>query len=280
MELLQLTYFCDAAESENFSTTAKKFNIPPSGVSQTIKRLEDELSVKLFVRSSNRITLSEQGRIFYEGAKEALATLKKAKQRVTENEGVPSGELRLAVKAHRRIVTEAIESFRRKYPEVSFAITHKTEREDYDFIITSDNYSGKYKKKLLLKEKMLLALADPVKYRGEDLYNYRDERFVTMGVGTDFMRSLNEACEKRGFSPNIVIQCDDPYYVRKYVEMGMGVTLFPGVSWRGMFSDKVKLIDVGENYRNVYLYHKDDSEMTAAAKLFSNALLEIFDKEL
>ena len=36
MELLQLTYFCDAAESQNFSHTAQKFRVPPSNVSQKV----------------------------------------------------------------------------------------------------------------------------------------------------------------------------------------------------------------------------------------------------
>ena len=48
MELLQLTYFCDAARSENFSQTARKFFVPPSNISQSIGRLEKELGCALF----------------------------------------------------------------------------------------------------------------------------------------------------------------------------------------------------------------------------------------
>lgn len=48
MELLQLKYFCDAAETENFSKTAKKYLVPTSNISQSIKRLERELGVELF----------------------------------------------------------------------------------------------------------------------------------------------------------------------------------------------------------------------------------------
>ena len=55
MELLQLMYFCDAAEEENFSHTAQKYQVPPSNISQSVKRLEAELGVKLFDRSANRI---------------------------------------------------------------------------------------------------------------------------------------------------------------------------------------------------------------------------------
>ena len=49
MELLQLQYFCDAAERESFSATAKAYFVPPSAVSQSVKRLELELGVPLLV---------------------------------------------------------------------------------------------------------------------------------------------------------------------------------------------------------------------------------------
>ena len=42
MELLQLRYFCHAAETESFTVTAKHFCVPPSDISQSIKRLEKE----------------------------------------------------------------------------------------------------------------------------------------------------------------------------------------------------------------------------------------------
>ena len=44
MELLQLKYFCDSAKTQNFSKTAENFTVPPSNISQSIKRLEKELS--------------------------------------------------------------------------------------------------------------------------------------------------------------------------------------------------------------------------------------------
>ena len=55
MELLQLKYFCDAAETENFSKTAEKYLVPTSNISQSIKRLEKELDTELFEHRANRI---------------------------------------------------------------------------------------------------------------------------------------------------------------------------------------------------------------------------------
>ena len=61
MELLQLRYFYESAKNENFAKTAEKYMVPPSSVSASVKRLEDELGCKLFDRRSNRITLNENG---------------------------------------------------------------------------------------------------------------------------------------------------------------------------------------------------------------------------
>ena len=55
MDLLQLKYFCDSAESQNFSQTARKYQVPPSGVSQSVKRLENELGTPLFERKNNKV---------------------------------------------------------------------------------------------------------------------------------------------------------------------------------------------------------------------------------
>lgn len=43
MELLQLVYFCSAAETENFAEAAKKCGVPAASISHSVKRLETEL---------------------------------------------------------------------------------------------------------------------------------------------------------------------------------------------------------------------------------------------
>ena len=82
MELLQLKYFCDAAESENFSKTAKKFGVPASNISQSIHRLEKEFGITFFDRTANRIKLNRQGKIFYEDTRKALLLLEGVKEKI------------------------------------------------------------------------------------------------------------------------------------------------------------------------------------------------------
>ena len=62
MELLQLKYFYESANTESFTKTAQRHLIPVSSVSASIKRLEKELGCKLFDRTSNRIKLNQNGK--------------------------------------------------------------------------------------------------------------------------------------------------------------------------------------------------------------------------
>lgn len=282
MELLQLTYFCDAARTENFSKTAQKFKVPTSNISQTVKRLESELGVRLFERFANKITLTEEGEIFYEGAKRALDALSNAKSRLGES-AARGGEIKLLIQTCRRVVTKAIERYKSDFPSVYISISHIPEDgAEYDFII-SDAVAepAKYDSSFLVSEKIVLAAR-----RGSDigtggkasLSSLSGERFVALD-GSRLLGFTEKMCHDAGFIPNIVIRTDDPYYVRKYVEMGLGVSLVPSVSWRGQFSDEVSLIDVGAYKRDTWLFTKKGKIFTGYEKAFYDVLVHAFYDE-
>lgn len=75
MELLQLKYFLELARTEHLSKTAQKLMISPPSLSSTIKKLENELGVKLFDRSKQRIHLNENGKQFYSYVEQAMTLL-------------------------------------------------------------------------------------------------------------------------------------------------------------------------------------------------------------
>jgi len=285
MELLQLKYFCDAAECENFSRTAEKFRVPTSNISQTVKRLELELGVSLFWRGANKIQLSDKGKIFYNGAKRALAALEEATRTLAEADGEVNGEIKLLIRAHRRTSTLAIERFKNAFPGVQISINHDTGAaySDYSFII-SDGAENKsqYSKELLLREKMMLAVekSHPLAKKSRvELSALSEEGFISMARGSRLTELSEALCRAAGFSPRVVISAEDPYYVRKYVELGLGIALVPEISWRGLFSENTVLIDVGDYKREIYLYRRNDKALSRGESIFADMLVEAFKKE-
>ena len=62
-----------------------------------------------------------------------------------------------------------------------------------------------------------------------------------------------------GISPEISVKCDDPAIIRQYIEMGLGVCIFPAVSWGDVFSENISFIDIGEFYRTSYIFVKESA---------------------
>ena len=101
--------------------------------------------------------------------------------------------------------------------------------------------------------------------------------FVTMNSDSSIYAHMLRICSSLGFAPRIALQGDDPLYVRKCIELGLGAAFVPALSWNGQFSDKVTLRKVGEYKRHIYLYrrHNADAELEA----FCKRLLQGFQRE-
>jgi len=80
MELQQLKYFKTVAQIGKISEAAEALFISAPALSTSISRLEKELGMNLFDRSSNRIVLNAQGQIFLKYVNQVFASLDSAKQ--------------------------------------------------------------------------------------------------------------------------------------------------------------------------------------------------------
>lgn len=258
MEFLQLKYFCDAAETQNFSKTAKKYLVPTSNISQSVKRLERELGCDLFEHRANRIALNEDGKRFYASVSQALAILEGAKAQLSDRGGELCGDIRLVCLNNRRTVTAAIEAFLQKHPNVNFIIHHTADAErEFDLFI-SDVCPYEYsQKRLLVDDEICVALRRDHRLAGKERVTVADlerERFITMTSGNSLQKITVNACADAGFAPNIAIQTDDPFYLRKYIQMGLGIALVPANSWSGLFPEEVVLKPLNGIRRKTYAY--------------------------
>lgn len=279
MELLQLKYFAHAAQTENFSKTAHFFGVPASAVSITIKRLENELNTKLFIRNKNKLSLSENGKSFAKEITLALSHISSAAGALSNEKN--SGEIRLLALSDRRIITEKISEFKAMYPHITFLIEHTAPKEGYesfDLVIGEDTpHSQGFFKTDYISERIFLALSasNPLSKKNKIyLSDLKNQQFITMPEGSLF-RITTLACQGAGFDPHIVIKCDDPYYLRKYVDMDLGIAFVPELSWQGQYGENTVLKKISDfSYiRKIFIYENPKNINPAAAK-FKNFLLQ------
>lgn len=283
MELLQLMYFCDAAEEENFSHTAQKYQVPPSNISQSVKRLEAELGVKLFDRSANRIILNTRGRAFYQKTKAALSLLADAKEEAADREDM--GEIRLYVQTNRRIVMQTVQAFREFYPQVTVMATHHVPSDlgEFHLAIADESLMGSgYSRRKLLEEDIYLAMSRKnllAQRQTFSMSELKEQPFISLGPGNSMHQITMDACHRWGFVPRIAIQSDDPFYIRKCVELDLGMALIPGVSWKGQIAEDICLKKLEGIQRNTYVYWDDNKYIPACTRAFLRMLLEAFEAE-
>ena len=275
MELLQLKYFCDAAKTEKFSQTAKNFFVPVSNISQSIKRLESELGVELFNHRGNRVELNNEGQKFFEYTSQALAMLENGKQCVKDSKINFNGDIRLVCRTNYGIVTRAIEKFIEKYPKMNFIIHHNQEPGETIDMLISDSFPHEYRNKVLLFEDGLCVamskthpLAKKERVSVKDLEN---ERFITLTSQSNIKKITVDACQEAGFYPNIAIQTYDTSYLRRYISMGLGISITPA-AWRKKHSDYLEFKELENTKRLTYAFLPKGTYTRECVKAFLEVL--------
>ncbi|MBN3858775.1 LysR family transcriptional regulator [Paraburkholderia sp. Ac-20340] len=121
--------FCLAAELGSFTLAATQASVTPAAVSRSVARLEARLGVRLFVRTTRQIRLTDGGRRYFEQCRDALAQLVDAEREVTGQQTTPAGVLRISMPTpygHYRVLP-LLASFRARYPQVQVE-THLSNR--------------------------------------------------------------------------------------------------------------------------------------------------------
>src|ERR1700722_14118149 len=88
--------FCLAAEAGSFTAAALTAGVTPAAVSRSISRLEKRLGVRLFVRTTRSIRLTDGGRHYFDQCRQALSQLVDAERQVTGEQLQPAGILRIS----------------------------------------------------------------------------------------------------------------------------------------------------------------------------------------
>ena len=113
--------FVRTVEQGSFTGAARVLGVTPVAVSQNVRRLERDLGVRLLLRSTRRLGVTEEGRLLYERCVDPLRALQNAHDAVHEKGRTPAGTVRLASVSPfgRAFVVPQLAEFARSHPRVS-----------------------------------------------------------------------------------------------------------------------------------------------------------------
>lgn len=125
LENFRLKVFRAVSEHLNFRKAAEQLFLSQPAITLQIKALENELGVRLFDRSANRVTLTPQGRTLFAYAKRLALLASEAERKLEPEDGQFSGELALAVSTTiaQYVLPRLIGAFVSEHPRVQLSLT-------------------------------------------------------------------------------------------------------------------------------------------------------------
>lgn len=235
MELQQLQYFMVAAQYEHITKAANSLHIAQPALSQSIKRLEAELGVKLFERKKGGISLSTSGKVLVDELKPIMQSLDSLPKKLQETARKQHQTIHLNVLAASILVTNCIIAYKAKHPDINFQFVQNPLSMDYDLCITATlpkrNLSSN---QITLEEKFFLAVPASSSYADYDEINLSEvseEGFIMMADTRPIRSICDQFCLEAGFSPDIVFESMNFESVRSLISAGLGVGFWPEYSW-------------------------------------------------
>lgn len=274
MEFRHLRYFVAVAEELHFGRAARRINIAASPLSQRIRELEKELGVPLFLRTSRKVTLTGEGRLFLEHARLALAQLDKAQEAISAAHRGKVGRIAIGAvtAATYALVPAVLREFNRLQPNVAIRFLEMSSAQQRSALLERRIDAGFIRGGApdanlavapLAKERLCIVLpSDHPRARQENpsLSDFAGDGFIV------FSRQLNPeihdwilaSCHDAGFSPTIAQEGSDAHTILALVAAGLGVAMVatamqncrcPGVVYRDLPPENAREFELSLMWR-------------------------------
>jgi len=248
MNFQQLRSIREAARRNyNLTEVANALYTSQPGVSRQIRELEDELGVVIFERNGKRLTgLTEPGKGILKIVERLLVEAENLQQASLEYAGQSSGTLTIAA-THtqaRYALPKVVQSFRASFPDVRIALQQSSPEHIAEWVLSGKADIGiateglsaftdlvsfpcyRWSHLIVVPDNHPLLSRSPI--RLDDLAEFP---LITYDVGFTGRGHLDDAFERAGLSPDIVLTAMDSDVIKQYVTLGLGVGIVASMAF-------------------------------------------------
>jgi DNA-binding transcriptional LysR family regulator len=242
-DLRSFRSFVAVAEQRSFGRAAESLHLAQPSLSLQIQKLERDLGVQLFRRTSRRVELTDAGEALL---REARALLAQAQVAVDTARNAGRGEIgRLTVgfydTAPLIIMPALLHRFRTRYPRIHLRFFENSSREQLAMLARGEIDIGILRgpvadpaiaSRCVATEQLLVAVPEPHALARRDAIEVgalRDEPFVLLprAKGSGLYDEIIMLCRKHGFSPTLAQEANETHTVCGLVAAGIGVSIVP-----------------------------------------------------
>jgi len=296
MDLLHLEHFLAVVDEGTFTRAAERMNRTQPAVSQSIRRLEEEIGSPLFARDVHEITLTEAGRVLADYARRLLTMRDDALRTVSELRTLKAG--RLTVAAHETaavyLLPAPLRHYLQKFPNIKIGI-HRSrlaeiprqvmDREvDIGFVKDEPAFHELHSVEVHSDEMMLVAsplhpLAQkptiPIRELG-------GEQFVLHHQCSATSDRILQLFEQHATPCRVVAELWSFENVKSFVREEVGLAIVPGITVRQELADgtlvRVKVQELSMPRRTLMVYRDQGYVSDSASELIK--IVRTFNWEL
>jgi len=246
MDLLQLEHFLAVVEERTFTRAAERVCRTQPAVSQSIKKLEEEVGAPLFARDVHEVSLTETGRVLADYARRMVDLRNAALRQVSELKTLKAGTL--AIAAHESaavyLLPAPLRSYLERFPDIKVGIYRSRLNEiprqvldrevDVGFVKEEPAFHDLQWAEVHTDEMILVAApAHPLASRADvRVRELGSEHFVLHHLRSATADTIQRLFEQHGTRCRIVAELWSFENIKSFVQEGVGMAIVPGITVR------------------------------------------------
>lgn len=299
MNLKQLEAFVHVAEGGSFSKAAKELFLTQPTVSAHISSLEKELNVRLFIRNTKEVNLSDDGRELYKYAKQMIDLQKKIEERFSAKKEAGKHCISIAASSipAQYLLPKVLLRFNEKFPDEQLKIIESDSSEVVTKVVdhmvdvgfTGTVLEKKHCKYLpFYKDELVIVTPATEKYielqiaSVDDISWIKNEAFIMREEGSGTRKEAEKQLQNAGISVeslNIIASIGNQEAIKKSVRQGMGISVMSRLAAEDEIeAGKLLIFTIPGAYegRDINLVYNKNYELSRSAERFIKVVKEVY----
>lgn len=299
MNLKQLEAFVQVSESGSFSKAAKELFLTQPTISAHISSLEKELNVRLFIRNTKEVSLSDDGKDLYRYAKQITDLEKAIEERfyMDSDDGKHFITIAASTIPAQYLLPKVLMCYRERYPKEQIKIMETDSSEVVTQVVdhmvdvgfTGTVLEKKHCKYIpFYKDELAVITPDTPEYRilkeqnRDDIDWIKREPLILREEGSGTRKEAEKQLKNAGISMedlDIVASIANQETIKKSVKQGMGITVLSRLAAEDEDGLLIFPIPGADEGRDINLVYNKNYQMTRSADRFIRIVKEVYDIE-
>ena len=299
MNLKQLEAFVQVSESGSFSKAAKELLLTQPTISAHISSLEKELNVRLFIRNTKEVSLSDDGKDLYRYAKQITDLEKAIEERfyMDSDDGKHFITIAASTIPAQYLLPKVLMCYRERYPKEQIKIMETDSSEVVTQVVdnmvdvgfTGTVLEKKHCKYIpFYKDELAVITPDTPEYRilkeqnRDDIDWIKRKPLILREEGSGTRKEAEKQLKNAGISMealDIVASIANQETIKKSVKQGMGITVLSRLAAEDEDGLLIFPIPGADEGRDINLVYNKNYQMTRSADRFIRIVKEVYDIE-